>query len=265
WSSHRFGLTADRWNFLKGKSIWITGAGTGYGRSMAIGFAAARAQVILTGRRREKLEETVAEMQKLGIDTGSCVILPADLSQPKQIHHAGEVVKKKCSALYGLIHNAAVPCRTFYHPLQEEKLDHWDHMFRVNVTAPWLLTREIFSHMASGRHVRILFITSEAAWAFACGFGPYNVTKAALNNLMGSLTEEFTATYPQMDIQINALSPGEAKTEMNPYSTWSPFSVVSMTMILLSHPSGGPNGKFFHRDGRHLEFGYASPYPHPLI
>ena len=64
---------------------------------------------------------------------------------------------------------------------------------------------------------------------------------------------------------MNALDPGEARTEMNRTSIVSPYAVVSMALILLSHPEGGPNGRFFSRDGRHLSFGYTEPYRKPLI
>ena len=67
------------------------------------------------------------------------------------------------------------------------------------------------------------------------------------------------------DIQINVLVPGEARTEMNQGSTESPYAVVSMVLVLLSHPPGGPNGHFFNRDGRHLAFAYTQEYSQPLL
>ena len=62
------------------------------------------------------------------------------------------------------------------------------------------------------------------------------------------------------NISINMLVPGEAHTEMNQGSTDSPYSLACMALTLLSHPSGGPNGCFFHRDGRHLAFAYTPPF-----
>jgi len=47
---------------------------------------------------------------------------------------------------------------------------------------------------------------------------------------------------------------------MNQNSTIFPFAAVPIALLLLSHPKGGPNGKFFHRDGRHLEFAHAEVY-----
>ena len=52
---------------------------------------------------------------------------------------------------------------------------------------------------------------------------------------------------------------------MNQGSAISPYTVVPMTLALLSHPFGGPNGRFFHRDGRHFAFGYAEPYERVVL
>lgn len=115
-------------------------------------------------------------------------------------------------------------------------------------------------HMLRAAAPRVVFLTSEAGWASTSGFGHYNVSKAALNSLGASLAEECAARHPGADIQINVLDPGEARTEMNQSSSRSPFAAVPMTLLLLSHPPGGPNGRFFHADGRHLAFGHAAPY-----
>ena len=265
WKFHRFGLPPARWESLKGKSFWITGAGTGYGRALAMSLASAEAQIFLTGRRLSMLENSLEEIRSFDIPVKNCHIIPADLNDPEQILQACLQVKRNSRSLYGLINNAAIACERLPDPFQRYSLEKWDEMFRVNLTAPWLLTREIFPHMAKGNALRVLFMTSEAGWASTSGFGPYNTSKAALNNLTASLAQEYSNSYPKLDLQMNALVPGEARTEMNPYSEQSPYSVVSMALILLSHPTGGPNGKFFHRDGRHLEFAYATPYAKHLL
>jgi len=266
WKHHRFGLPETRWASLKDKTFWITGAGTGYGRCLAVVLAAAGGTVFLTGRRHSKLDESLDEMRALGIPTANCRAVPADLTEPEQIAAACEQVRGSCPALYGLVHSAGIPARPgIADPLRSEPLEYWDRMFRINVTAPWLLTRGIFPHMMSGDSARVLFLSSEAGWAFTPGFGPYNLSKAALNNLTGSLAAEYAAKYPDLDIQINALVPGEAKTEMNTGSTVSPYAVISMSLVLLSCGRGGPNGRFFHRDGRHLAFTYAEPFTQPLL
>ena len=111
----------------------------------------------------------------------------------------------------------------------------------------------------------MLFISSGAGWAFTPGVGPYNVSKAALNNLGASMAAECAAKHPGLDIQMNVLVPGEARTEMNQGSNESPYSIVCMALLLLSHPAGGPNGRFFHWDGGYCSFCNASEYEKPIL
>lgn len=266
WEKHRYGLSSERWSNLQDKSFWITGAGTGYGRCISVALASAGSRLFLTGRRRTKLLESIEEMKSLGISTEKCHIVDADITNIDEMKSAFGKITTLCKSLYGLVHNAAIPSRDGVRvPLQSYSLKQWERILQTNVTAPWFLTKEIFPHMKKGGAVRVLFITSEAGWAFTQGFGPYNVSKAALNSLSSSMAEEYAASYPEYDIQINALVPGEAKTEMNSNSPHSPYTIASMTLILLSHTKNGPNGKFFHRDGRHLQFAYADPFDKTLI
>jgi len=266
WKRHRYGLSAERWNFLKDRSYWITGAGTGFGRALAVALTCAGAHVFLSGRRPEKLSETVDEVRSVEASAALLHVLPVDLTDSYQVDEASRYVTRHCAVLCGLINNAALPQQgQLRWPLQEASRDFWDRIFHLNVTAQWYITKSILPHMTKGSEVKILFITSEAGWAFTPGFGQYNVTKAALNSLGACLAAECADRYPNVDVQINVLVPGEAKTEMNQGSDMSPYSIVSMALMLLSHPAGGPNGKFFHRDGRHLGFGYSLPYDRPLI
>ena len=78
-------------------------------------------------------------------------VRPTDL---KQILAACEEIKSKCSALYGLVNNAAMPPKG---SLITEEPEYWDALMRTNVTAPWFLTKEIFPHMISGGSSRVLF------------------------------------------------------------------------------------------------------------
>ena len=260
WRQHLFGIPLDRWNRLRDKSFWITGAGTGYGRSIAVALAASGGQVFLTGRRRHKLEETLAEMRALSISTDACHVVEADITQSTEVLAACAYVGRHSDSLYGLINNAALPASGHPYPLQDGSPGEWDRIIRTNLSAHWFVTREIFPQMRKGGTVRVMFMTSEAGWADTPGFGPYNIVKSAINSLTASMAAEFASRFPELDLQINGLIPGEAKTEMNQGSTESPYSVVCMALTLLSHPQAGPNGKFFHRDGRHFGFAYAAPY-----
>lgn len=266
WSDHRFGLPQARWERLKGRNFWITGAGTGYGRCIALALAAAGARVFISGRRIEKLRETVDEGAALGIDISRCISVPVDIRSEGDLARAVRNIQHVTTNLYGLVNSAALPqpSGTAF-PLTDQSVDSWTDILTTNVTGQWLTCKAAMPLLSHGDGFRILFLSSFAGWASTPGFGSYNISKSAVNTLGASLAAECAARYPRKDIQINVLVPGEARTEMNQGSTESPYSVVSMVLVLLSHPPGGPNGYFFNRDGRHLAFAYTQEYPQPLL
>jgi NAD(P)-dependent dehydrogenase (short-subunit alcohol dehydrogenase family) len=265
WREHLFGLTLARWEALAGHSWWVTGAGTGFGQAIAVALALSGARVFLSGRRADKLATTGEWAASLGAPRDHCVALPCDITDDAQIEEAPRRIGALGGKLRGLVHCAALPNPGGSPwPLQALPLAQWEALMRLNVTAPWLLTRAAMAHMVPNGTARVVLLSSEAGWAWTPTVGPYNVSKAALNNLGMSLAGEYAASHPDCDTQINVLVPGEARTEMNQGSTDSPFSAVSMTLMLLSHPTGGPNGHFFHRDGRHLAFAHRLPYHEPL-
>jgi len=265
WPTHHFGLSEGRWGLLDGKSFWITGAGTGYGQAIAIALTAAGATVFLSGRRVEKLTETQTEISRLGIDPRHCHAIPCDITDRDSVDAAVRGIQTHGGGLYGLVHCAALPQGgDFPFPLMDMPEERWAAMLATNLTAAMQVGRSALSMMGKARALRMIFLTSEAGWADTTGFGPYNITKAGLNSFAMSLAAETAARLPQCDTQINVLDPGEAHTEMNQGSTISPFAAVPMALLLLSHPKGGQNGKFFHRDGRHLEFAHAMAHDESL-
>lgn len=266
WREHRFGLPQARWERLKGRDFWITGAGTGYGRCIALALAAAGARVFISGRRIEKLREAVDEGAALGIDVRRCIAVPVDIRSEDDLARAVRNIRLVTPSLYGLVNSAALPQsgETAF-PLTGHSAAAWMNLLTTNVTGQWLTCKAAMPLLSNGDGFRILFLSSFAGWASTPGFGPYNVSKSAVNALGASLAAECTLRYPDKDIQVNVLVPGEARTEMNQGSTESPYAVVSMVLVLLSHPPGGPNGFFFNRDGRHLSFAYTQEYPQPLL
>lgn len=266
WREHRFGLPPARWGQLDGKSFWVTGAGTGYGRAISLALAAAGAQVFMSGRRIEKLQEALDEGIRHGINVDRCIPVPADITLASDLAKAADAVGQHTSVLFGLVHSAALPQpNAGPYPLADQCVADWDKLLTTNVTGAWLTSKTALPLLSKGEGFRMIFLSSEAGWASTPGFGPYNVSKSATNTLGVSFASECAVRFPRKDVQINVLVPGEARTEMNQGSNESPYSVVSMVLALLSHPRGGPNGCFFHRDGRHFTFAYAHAFCKDLL
>jgi NAD(P)-dependent dehydrogenase (short-subunit alcohol dehydrogenase family) len=265
WMSHRFGLPPERWDHLKSRTIWVTGAGTGFGQAVAVAAAAAGAFVYVSGRRRERLQDTVAECERIAHAKNRVSPLPLDITDADAVQAAGEKIASERGPVYGLVSCAALPPPPVQWPLNDCDPAQWRRLMETNVTAQWLVARAALALMEDGSALRIVLMTSEAGWASTAGVGPYNISKAALNSLGTSLAAESVQRFPGCDVQINVVIPGEARTEMNQGSSDSPYTVVPMTLALLSHPAGGPNGYFFHRDGRHFPFVRTAAYDRPLL
>ena len=102
---------------LAGKSAWVTGAGSGIGRAIAIAFAAEGAKVALTGRRTAPLEETAAMIG------GGAVIVPADLTDDKQVAAALAKAEATIGGPDILVNNAGVNLpKRYMHQLTPEAI-----------------------------------------------------------------------------------------------------------------------------------------------
>ncbi len=265
YSAESTGIDRERWNSLSGKSFWITGGGTGFGQSIALCLASAGSRVFVSGRRGQKLQETVDTLVRSGLPGSVCIPVIMDLSNPADIENACTVVSRSCpDGLDGLINCAALPERAGPTPLSSATVTYWDSMMAVNLRAPWLVSRSMAAIMAKTGMIRILNMTSTAGWAGTAGVGLYNITKAALNNLTMSLAEELALIYEEAHVQVNAVDPGQARTEMNQGSSENPDSILPLVIKLLTYPNNGPNGKFFHKDGRFLDFGFSTPFEKEL-
>ncbi|CAA7627149.1 SDR family oxidoreductase [Magnetospirillum sp. SS-4] len=258
---HRFGLRPERWNSLRGKVFWITGAGTGYGRAIATVLGLAGARLVLSGRRAGPLAEAAEQIAALA-EEARILVAPLDVADPDRVAATVGAIDREFGRLDGLACGAALPGN----PGSVLGMDDAElrRLLDVNVLGVAYCCRAAVPLMARRNRCRVVLFSSEAAWGFPPGIGVYAMTKAAVNGLGGTLAGELAVRLPEADIQVNILDPGEARTEMNRNSEVSAFAVCSMALALLSHPEGGPNGRFFHRDGRHLSYGYIPPWPHSV-
>jgi len=79
-----FGLTGDARRTLRGRTVWITGGGTGFGRAVAIAVGLCGGRVIVSGRRPDRLRETVDEGIQLGVTGDRFMCLPMDMTSARR-------------------------------------------------------------------------------------------------------------------------------------------------------------------------------------
>ncbi len=185
-----------------GKTVLITGAGTGMGRAAAVRLAQEQAQVALIARRREPLEGLAAEIEAAG---GRAVAIPCDISQPHEIATAIHQVMARYGRLDGVFANAGV-LGTFK-PLADTEIADFDAVIAVNLKGTFLTIRQCLPYLEGGA---VLINASWTADGVMPGLGAYASTKGALLAMMRTLAVE----QGPRNIRINAINPGIILTPM---------------------------------------------------
>lgn len=188
---------------LAGKSAWVTGAGSGIGRAIAIAFAAEGAKVALTGRRTAPLEETAAMIG------GGAVIAPADLTDDKQVAAALAKVEATIGGPDILVNNAGVNLpKRYLHQLTPEAIR---ALVDGNLTAPFLTSVAVLPGMRQRGGGHLIQIASMAGKGISFLSGPgYTAAKHGFVALSQSINQENGIH----NIRSCCICPGEVATDI---------------------------------------------------
>jgi NAD(P)-dependent dehydrogenase (short-subunit alcohol dehydrogenase family) len=183
----------------------VTGAGTGVGRAAAHSLAGAGWKVVLSGRRRDPLEEVAAE---IGAD--NALIVPTDVTDPASIAALFEATVQRFGRLDLLFNNAGIGAPPV--PLEDLPLDAWRAALDTNVTALFLCTQHAFRIMRdqSPRGGRIINNGSISAHAPRPNSIAYTATKHAVTGITKSTSLDGRA----YDIACGQIDIGNADTPM---------------------------------------------------
>jgi NAD(P)-dependent dehydrogenase (short-subunit alcohol dehydrogenase family) len=191
---------------LTGKTVLVTGAGAngGIGHALALGFAAAGAQLAIADIDAPGLARTHDELVNLGARPLS---VECDISDPEQV---AALFGKVDRALRGLDVLVNVP---FYFPKRvkphELELADWERMLAVNMTGYFLCCQQALRRMLTAGSGCIINIGSNSGeLALGRGAFPYSATKAAIHQM----TRELAVEYASAGIRVNALLPAQTLT-----------------------------------------------------
>ena len=190
---------------LEGRVALVTGASRGLGASAAIALAKQGAHIIATARTEGGLIELDDEIKKVG---GSATLVPVDIKDFPAIDRLGAAIFERWKKLDILIGNAGVLGKLTPVAHVDQKM--WDEVMAVNVTANYRLIRSMDPLLRQSDAGRAVFMTSGLAhrcWAY---WGPYSISKAALEAMVKTYAAEI-ATTP---IRANCFSPGATRTSM---------------------------------------------------
>jgi NAD(P)-dependent dehydrogenase (short-subunit alcohol dehydrogenase family) len=191
-------------DLLEERVILVTGAGQGIGRLAALTFAQHGATVILHGRAVTKLESVYDEIEAAGGPQPT--ILPLDLStaRDRDFENLALAIESQLKRLDGILHNAS----HFTHlgPLDNQTLEDWLALLRVNLAAPFALTRAC-TYLLRGAPDASVILTSEThALEPAAYWGGFAVSKSGLPALAKIQAQEWER-FP--GLRINVVVPGK--------------------------------------------------------
>ena len=188
---------------LAGKVAIITGASAGIGYAAALALAAEGANLVLTARRAERLEELSAEVKRLG---GNAVSVVGDAREEASAQHAVSAAVEHFGRLDILINNVGVGN---YKNLVDTSPAEYDEMMDSNVRSTFLFTRHAVPLMIAQKSGTILMISSMAGKYGFPGEAVYCATKFAQIGFAQALDKELRPH----GIKVGAICPGGVKTE----------------------------------------------------
>jgi NAD(P)-dependent dehydrogenase (short-subunit alcohol dehydrogenase family) len=191
---------------LTGKTALVTGASRGIGRALAVGLAAAGADLVLSARDEALLREVQAEVEGLG---RKAVVLPADVTDADACRGLVDGTVEAFGALDVLVNNAGGS--SFMGPFTDLRFSGWEKVMRLNVDSIVHLTQAVGRHMLERGSGSVVNVASVAGLTGTPTLAAYGASKAAVISLTKSLALEWGVH----GVRVNALCPGWTRTDLN--------------------------------------------------
>src|SRR5438132_3795221 len=231
----------------------VTGASRGIGYATALTLAKAGAHVVALARTVGALEELDDAIKSFG---ATATLVPLDLKDYAGIDRLGLALHERFGRLDVLIGNAGIlgPLS----PLDHVETRAWEEVMAVNVTANWRLIRAMDRLLKSSDAGRVVFVSSGIAALAMAYWGPYTVSKAALEALARTYAAETIST----NVRVNLFNPGPIRTRMRAQAfpgedpmTLETADQVAEKIVALCLPSVTESGKLYdYQKGRFLDF-----------
>lgn len=183
---------------LEGKTVLVTGASSGIGKSIAITCSKMGAKVIITGRNKERLEATKAGLSGCGHE-----VLPADLTISSDM----QSLQSALPALDGIVYCAGIGQRKLCKMLTAEDVD---EVMNINFKSNVLLQAELLRAKKIKKAASIVFIASRAASSPSIGNAVYSASKGAIISYANCLALELAPRQ----IRVNCICPAMVWTDL---------------------------------------------------
>ena len=184
-------------DLFKDRTIIVTGGGSGIGRCTAHELAALGAHVVLVGRKQEKLDSVLGEIQE---DGGNASALACDIRDEEAVKATVAAIVQQRGNIHGLVNNAG---GQFPSPLMAISKKGWDAVINTNLTGGFLMAREVFNQSMSRSGGSIVNIVADM-WNGMPGMGHSGAARAGMVNF----TQTAAYEWGHAGVRVNAVAPG---------------------------------------------------------
>jgi NAD(P)-dependent dehydrogenase (short-subunit alcohol dehydrogenase family) len=245
------------------RTYLVTGGGSGIGKGVAAGLAAAGASVMIVGRSPDRLAAAVEEIEAAK-PKGAVRYEPADITNEDEVVRAVDAVTVWHGRLHGVVHSAGGS--ETIGPITQIDSEAWRRTVDLNVNGTMYVLKHSARHMVRGGGGSFVGISSIAASNTHRWFGAYGVTKSAIDHMMQLAADELGAS----SVRVNGIRPGLIRTDLVAAITDSPElsedyrictplprvgepeDIANMAMFLLSDAASWVTGQIINVDGGHL-------------
>ncbi|OGQ55072.1 MAG: hypothetical protein A2W66_06100 [Deltaproteobacteria bacterium RIFCSPLOWO2_02_56_12] len=229
---------------LEGKVALITGGSRGIGKAIAMAYAREGAKVFICAREKTDLKKTVAEIRSSGGEVSWCA---ADISKVGEVKRIVREVRRAYGAIHVLVNNASILGPR--EPIVRYPLSSWEEVVKVNLTALFLVTREVLGVMMRQKEGSIINLSSGVGRVGKARWGAYAASKFGVEGFTQVLADE----VKEWNIRVNAVNPGGTRTEMraqaypdeDPLTLPVPEDITGVFLYLASAESREVTGKTF--------------------
>lgn len=206
---------------LKGAVAVVTGASSGIGEAVAVGFAQRGAKVVLAARRKERLDGLVDRIERAG---GTALAIRCDVTDREQLASLPTVVREAFGPCDILVNNAGVPGGGTFANLTYQQIE---DIIQVNVLGVMYGTRAFLPGMLKRRRGHIVNVASLAGRFATPGAAVYGASKHAVVAFSESLFYE----VENEGVLVTAVNPGFVRTESFPLVGMNPRIILTLEKV----------------------------------
>lgn len=237
-------MASDETKKLAGKVALITGGSRGIGKAIAQVYAREGAKVVICARNKTGLRGTADEICACGGEVDWRAI---DISKVKQVRRWVREANERFGPIHVLVNNASILGPRV--PIHRYPLSSWKEVLKVNLTALFVVTREVLPFMISQSAGSIINISSGVGRTGKAQWGAYASSKFGVEGLTQVLADEVR----EFGIRVNAVNPGGTRTEMraqaypaeDPLTLPTPNEITGIFVYLASDESREVTGRSF--------------------